>query len=189
MTVMSGQARTSPQGVMPPAAERVVARLRPHARRLVLPSIVLIADCAALGYFAGSFPETWQNIAIVVAGVVVAIVLFVGPLLAWTSRRYVVTTRRIILRHGMLVRVRQELLHSRGYDVTVTKAPLQSVFGSGDVHINSGLEKPVVLRDAPRADALQSALHDLMEHSSNLVATRRQQEQSALPDERTLGDR
>ncbi|HAM27567.1 MAG TPA: hypothetical protein DCP11_12960, partial [Microbacteriaceae bacterium] len=85
---------------------------------------------------------------------------------------------RIIIRTGFFVRVRQELLHSRGYDVTVRKNSMQSMFGSGDVFINTGLDHPVVLRDVPGADLVQSALHDLMERSLNPIAARRQAEAS-----------
>ncbi|MEJ1229355.1 MAG: hypothetical protein WDM88_00085 [Galbitalea sp.] len=73
-----------------------------------------------------------------------------------------------------MVRVRQELLHSRGYDVTVRKNGVQGLFGSGDVLINTDLGRPVVLRDVPDANLVQAALHDLMEANQNLVGAYRQ---------------
>jgi uncharacterized membrane protein YdbT with pleckstrin-like domain len=167
-------------------AERVIARFRPHARALFWPSLVLIAACGAVGYFGGSFAEVWQNTVVYAAAGLVVLLLFLLPLCFWLSKRYTITTRRIILRHGFFVRVRQELLHSRGYDVSVHKSWLQSAFGSGDIRINAGSEKPVVLRDVPKAVLVQDALHDLMESSANLMASRRQQDQSALPDETTV---
>jgi uncharacterized membrane protein YdbT with pleckstrin-like domain len=165
--------------------EAVVARLRPHGRALFWPSLALIAILAAAGYFYGSFDEPWQNLAVLGAALLLALLLWLLPLLAWLGRHYTITTRRIVLRSGFFVRVRQELLHSRGYDVTVRKHALQSLFRSGDVLINTGLDHPVVLRDVPGADLVQAALHDLMELSQNPVAVRRQQEQSAAPDETT----
>jgi hypothetical protein len=73
--------------------------------------------------------------------------------------------------------------------VTVRRAGLQLLFRSGDVRINTGLEHPVVLRDIPDADLVQSALHDLMEASLNPIAARRQQAQSRpdapRPDDET----
>lgn len=165
--------------------EAVVARLRSHGRALFLPCLVLVADVGALGYFGGTFPEEWQNWAVLAAAALVAVVLFLLPLVAWLGRNYTITTRRIVLRHGIFVRTRQELLHSRGYDVTVRKAGLQAMFGSGDVRVNTGLEHPIVLRDVPGANLVQATLHDLMELSINPVATRRQQEQSRSADETT----
>lgn len=159
-------------------AERVVARLRPHGRALFWPSVVLIAVVGAVGYFQGSFAEPWQNIALLAGAALVILLLWLLPMLAWLGKRYVITTRRIILRTGFFVRVRQELLHSRGYDVTVRQNGMQSMFRSGTVLINTGLDQPVVLNDVPGADLVQAALHDLMERSLNPIAARRQAEAS-----------
>ena len=169
--------------------EVVVARLRSHARALFFPSLLLIAVVGAVSYFAGSFPEPWQNWALLGGGALAVLLFFVLPLLSWLGRNYTITTRRIVLRHGLLVRSRQELLHSRGYDVTVRKAGLQLVFRSGDVLINTGLERPVMLRDVPGADLVQAALHDLMERSLNPVAARRQQERSSADETTAWGRR
>lgn len=173
-----------------PPPESVVARLRPHGRFLVWPGIALVVDAGATAYFAGSFREEWLNWTVLGAGALLAILLFFVPLFSWLSRTYTITTRRIVLRDGVLVRTRQELLHSRGYDVMVRKAGLQMLFGTGDVLIDTGNDTPIRLRDVPSADLLQSALHDLIEASLNPLAARRQQERSRQeprpdPDETT----
>jgi membrane protein YdbS with pleckstrin-like domain len=167
----------------PATPESVVARLRPHGRALFWPTVALLLIVAVTAYFFGHFPEEWENLALLGVAALLALLLWVVPLLLWLGRNYTITTRRIILRSGFLVRVRQELLHSRGYDVTVRKNGLQSVFGSGDVQINTGLERPVVLRDVPGADLVQAALHDLMEANQSMVAAHRQQGASRSPDE------
>ena len=168
--------------------EAVIARLRSHSRAMVWPTIGLVAIVGLTAYYGGSFDKPWINILIFVAAPLVAFFVWLVPLLAWLGRNYTITTRRVILRSGFLVRVRQELMHSRGYDVTVRKTALQSMAGSGDVLINSGQENPVVLRDIPDADLVQAALHDLMEASLNPVAARRQQGESS-PDETTAWGR
>jgi len=170
--------------------ESVVARLRPHSRALFFPTVLLLADIGAVSYFAGSFPEQWMNLLVLAAGAVLALLLFVVPVLRWLSQNDTITTRRVVIRSGVLSRSRQELLHSRGYDVTVHQAGLQLLFRSGDVLINTGLEHPVVLRDVPNAELVQSALHDLMEASFNPIAARRQQDRrqySGETDEQDFG--
>ncbi len=162
-----------------PEGERLVASLRPHGRAMFWPSVALVAVCGATAFFAGYFDIEWMNLVVIGAGVLLAVVLWLIPLLSWLGRRYLITTRRIVLRHGLFVRTRQELLHSRGYDITVRKNALQSLAGSGDVLINTGLDTPVVLRDIPVADLVQGSLHDLMERSLNPIAARRQAEQTA----------
>ena len=162
--------------------EAIVARLRPHVRVLFLPILGLLVILAATGYFAGSLRPVWLNYVVLGVSAVLVIVVFLAPLLSWLGRTYTITTRRIVLRQGLMVRTRQELLHSRGYDVTVRQNGLQQLFRSGDVLINTGLDRPVVLRDIPSADLVQSALHELMERSLNPIAARRQQEQSRPPE-------
>lgn len=165
-----------------PAQETVIARLRPHGRALFWPCLALVVIAGAVGYFSGRFPLPWQNAGLLVGAALATLLLWLIPLLSWLGRNYTITTRRIVLRSGFLVRVRQELLHSRGYDVTVRKNGLQSIFGSGDVQINTGLEHPVVLKDVPKANLVQSALHDLMEEAQNPIAARRQAEASRPQD-------
>jgi uncharacterized membrane protein YdbT with pleckstrin-like domain len=169
----------------PAPAERVIARLRPHGRALFWPTAALMACVGGAAYLFGRFAAQWENLAVLGAAALLILLLWVIPLVLWLGRNYTITTRRIILRSGFVVRVRQELLHSRGYDVTVRKTGLQTAFGSGDVQINTGLEHPVVLRDVPSADLVQAALHDLMEANQNAVASRRQSEASRPPDETT----
>jgi uncharacterized membrane protein YdbT with pleckstrin-like domain len=179
----------TPEGAPTPPPERIVARLRPNARALFWPSIVLIATCGALGYLAGEFGEVWENVLLWSTAAAIVLLLFLLPLAFWLSKRYTITTRRIILRHGFFIRVRQELLHSRGYDITLKRNWLQSAFRSGDVRINSGLERPVVLKDVPKADTVQRALNDLMEHSQTVVGVRRQQTESVSDETTVWGSR
>src|SRR6478752_6057279 len=178
----------APEGAAQPP-EKVVARLRPHASALFWPSLALIATCGAVGYFAGRLDEVWEIVLLWSAAAAVLLLLFLLPLAAWLSRRYTITTRRLIIRHGFFVRVRQELLHSRGYDVAVRRSWLQSVFRSGDVRINSGLDHPVVLKDVPQADQVQRALSELMDHSQTVVAVRRQQSESVTDETTVWGSR
>lgn len=169
--------------------EAIVARLRPHVRRMFLPTLGLLVILAATGYFFGSFSAVWANAAVLIGAAGLTLLVFLIPLGNWLGRTYTITTRRIVLRRGFLVRERQELLHSRGYDVTVRQNGLQQLFRSGDVLINTGLDRPVILHDIPSADLVQSALHELMERSLNPIAARRQQEESRPDDTDVWGSR
>lgn len=145
--------------------ERVIARVRSHARALALPSLLLVLVCAGVGYLGGSLPEAWQNLAVLGLAVLLVVVGWFVPLCGWLARNYTVTSRRTVLRSGVFVRTRQEVLHSRVVDVTVRKSALQSLFGSGDVLIGVGSPRPVVLRDVPSPDLVADALHELVERS------------------------
>jgi membrane protein YdbS with pleckstrin-like domain len=154
-------------------AETVVARVRPHARELFWPTLLLIAVAAALGFLSGAFREQWQNIVLLSVAAIVAVVGWLAPLLRWSSRTYTITTRRIIVSSGLIARTRQEVLLSRISDVTVERRGLQSVFRSGDVVINAQLEHPVVLLDVTSAGLVQAAIHDLVESVAPLGQSER----------------
>ncbi|MEB0201795.1 PH domain-containing protein [Cryobacterium sp. 5I3] len=167
-------------------AERVVAALRPHGRVLLWPTLALVGVCTATGYFSGNLAEPWQDSALLwVAGAVV-VLLWLLPLASWLNRRYTITTRRIIFRRGFFVRTRQELLHSRGYDVRVRTTWLQTLSGSGDVIIASGSERPLVLKDVPNATLVQRVLHDLIEQSQTGFDSRRREESAFAADQTTI---
>ena len=156
----------------------MVARVRRHARVLILPALLFVAAAGVGTYALLTLPEMWQRLAVAGGWVLVVLLGCLLPFLAWLTRRTTITTRRIILRSGVFSRVRRELLHSRGYDVVVRRSGMQSAFGSGDVRINTGHEHPFVIRDVPSPFQLQSALHELMEEAHTLVADRRRAEQS-----------
>ena len=147
---------------------------------LILPAVLLMAVAGGTAYATAVLPELWQRLAVVGLALLVVVPGCLLPFIVWLTRRTTITTRRIILRSGVIVSTRQELLHSRGYDVTVRRTWGQSAFGSGDVRINTGHDHPVVLRDVPKPQLVQAALEELMEATHSRVAERRRAEQSLL---------
>ncbi len=144
-------------------SERLVARYRPHARRLFWPTILLIAVAVASGCFLGRLPEQWENFSALGLAAGLVFFLWLLPFVAWLAHRYTVTTRRVIAVRGLFVRERQEVSLRRGFDVTLRRRGFQVLFRTGDVTIHSGSEHPLVLRDIPDARLIVSALTDLGE--------------------------
>ncbi|MFM2353344.1 MAG: hypothetical protein RLZZ608_750 [Actinomycetota bacterium] len=161
--------------------ERAIARLRPHARALTWPAIALIVVVGVGTYAALAFDELWQSLTVLAGAITAATLFWVLPLLRWLSTQYLITTRRVVLRSGLFVRTRHEVLLSRSYDVTVRQAGLQPAFRSGDVLITTGADRPVVLRDVPHADLVQRVLGDVMEASTTSIATIRRPTETTDP--------
>jgi membrane protein YdbS with pleckstrin-like domain len=155
--------------------EHIVARMHSSARRLLFPALVVIAASWAGGFLTGRLPESWQNQALPFALAAAVLLLAVIPFLVWRNRVYTITTRRLLVQSGLVVRHRQELLLTRGFEVTMRRGPLQAMSGSGDIFIDTGTERPIVLKDVPDAPLVQEALADLMELSTHAVGTARQQ--------------
>ncbi|CAN5125332.1 hypothetical protein BH09ACT6_BH09ACT6_24340 [soil metagenome] len=150
----------------PEAPEIVIARCRSHGRRLVWPVLVLAAVAGASGYYLGRLPEQWQNLTALGLAIVLAVLLGLLPVVSWLARRYTVTTRRVIAVHGVFVRERQEVSLRRGFDVTVRRRGLQTIFRSGDVTVHSGTDHPLVLKDVPDAGLIARALGELTDRAS-----------------------
>lgn len=129
----------------------------------MLPIIVLLVLAAAGGYFVGSLPEEWMNLLAGGGGALVALLLGVFPIFSWLSTRSIVTTKRIIVRRGLLVHHRWEVPLSRVREVRMRRGPVQRLFGSGDVLLLTTGDSPFVMRDVPSPGLVVDALHELIE--------------------------
>lgn len=152
---------TPPPGA--PAPEFVIASLRGHAGRLFWSALLLIAVAGAVGFLYGNLPapfEDWMLLAVAGALVLLGVIL---PYLAWLTRTYTVTTRRVIGRSGLLSRSRVELSHARGYSVATHRGILQRMRGTGTLTLSDGMEHELVMKDVPHAVLVGEVLADQVE--------------------------
>lgn len=156
----------NPGGRVP--TEETITRLRRHGRVLFLPSLAFIGVLVSWGAVAPKLSELWVVIAFWVFTFAALIGLWLIPLLWWLGNRVVITTRRLTVYRGVMVRHRQEILFSRMHDVTVRQNAVQAVFGAGDVLINTGAQTPVRLHDLPKANLVLSALTELVDKQAPL---------------------
>jgi membrane protein YdbS with pleckstrin-like domain len=147
-----------------PAPEAILVRVRPHARRLTLPVLILFATAAAYGWFGGRFADEWQNWAAFAAACALVFFGTLLPFFAWLGHRYTVTTRRIIARRGLFVRDRHDLYLTRVTDVRLRRTPFQAAAASGDIRVTAGPDLTVVLHDIPSARLTADLLGALTEH-------------------------
>lgn len=150
--------------------EAVVARLRPHGRRLFWPLLLLVGDAGAATYLVGILPVEWMRWTALGAAALIALVGVVAPVLRWLATRTTITTRRVISRSGLLAQTRRELLHSRGYGVTVRRAGLQHLARTGDVTVSAGQDPPVVIRDVAQPQLVADTLHELVERNAPRIS-------------------
>lgn len=168
---MSG---TDWSGAREPADERPlvpteweVAKVHASAKSLLLPALLFIALCGLVPFALGLVSEPWQGWLLLGPAVIVMIFGCVMPYLVWANRVYTVTSRRVIVRHGVFVRTRREMFHSRGYTVTLRRGPLQSLVRSGTVTLSNGIDAPLALDDVASAGRVADALTELVERSQS----------------------
>ncbi|MFJ4173837.1 PH domain-containing protein [Microbacterium sp. NPDC089696] len=152
-----------------PTEELLIARFRGHARRLFWSALVLIAVFGATAYFFDNLPAPFENWMLLGAAGLLVVLLVLVPWLIWWSRTVTVTTRRVIVNHGIGARSRQEMSHARGYTIGVRRGPLQRLWGAGTITLSNGVDAPLRLANVPNVTLVHETLADQIEVSQILA--------------------
>ncbi len=146
--------------------ENRIAKLRHHAGSLLWPALGFIVFTSAAGFAAGYFPDAWMQIALWSIYGILVIAFVIVPWLRWLASSITITSHRVVLAQGLLVRSRREILLMRVHDVTLRRSAGQMLFGSGDILLGVGAEQPVRIHAVPRPNLVLAALTDLVHASS-----------------------
>lgn len=143
--------------------ERVVVHKRPHATMLVVPVLVLLV-VVALAVFGAAVvrerqwaPVAW--IALAVVGVVLVGWLTLVPVLRWRTTHFVVTTRRVLVRDGILSRQGVDIPMTRINSVQFRHTVLERFLGSGTLMIESASDEPLEFTRIPQVERVHAALY------------------------------
>lgn len=164
---LGGRPTMPPPGV--PAEELLIARFRGHARRLLWSAIVLIGVFGATAYFYDNLPAPFEDWQLLAAAGAIVLLLVVVPYLVWYARTVTVTTRRVIVRHGIGARNRREMSHARGYTIAVRRGILQRIWGVGSITLSNGVDEPLRLSNVPNVTLVHETLADQIEVSQILA--------------------
>lgn len=148
------------------APEQVVVRLRRSGRHLIWPALCFVAICFGTGYWWRRTPWPWLDTALPFLAAGLAVILSVLPLVFWLNRVTIITTRRLIVQQGFLVRERTEFALSHGEEAVLRRGPVQLLTGSGDVIVRAGAEGTMILRDLPRARMVHRAIGELLDRAA-----------------------
>jgi membrane protein YdbS with pleckstrin-like domain len=142
--------------------EKTVARLRHHAGSLLWPALAFIVLTSATGFALGFVTESWLQLVVWIGYAVLVAALVIVPWLRWLASTVVITTHRVIISEGLFARSRREVLLIRVHDVSVRRSAGQMLFGSGDILLGVGAEKPVRIHALPRPNLVLAALTELV---------------------------
>ncbi|MGC5168070.1 PH domain-containing protein [Luteimicrobium sp. DT211] len=143
--------------------EDVVLELRTHAKALFWPIVLLVVLVAAVAVTAALGAPA---IAVGVVGVVaflLACVVVLPRWVRWLTTRYVVTTKRVLVRSGVVTRIGRDIPLYRINDIASERGLLDRMFGCGTLVVSDASEKPgLVLHDVPDVEDVQVRLHELL---------------------------
>jgi hypothetical protein len=142
--------------------ETALLVLRPHARRLLRPALVLLLLAPAAGYATGAVPDgaTQPTIRVVVAAVaaVVALRWVVWPFAVWWNTLYVLTDERLFERAGVLRRTGHDLPLRGVTDVVVAQRLGERLLRSGTLSVTTEGGARFTMTDVPGVSRLQHGL-------------------------------
>ena len=147
--------------------EDVVLDMHPHWKRLVLPVLSLVVVLALAGYLLAVVDDGRAQVAIAVAAAVLLVAFTIVPFLRWRTTLFVVTTRRVVVRTGVLARQGRDVPLSRINDITFSHSLFERMLGCGTLVVESAGERgQVVLTEVPNVEQVQRTLYDLVEQVS-----------------------
>lgn len=149
------------------AGEQVVLHRHPHWKRLIRPVGVLILATAVASFGSGYLNSThWEQVAKNVSyGVIWAIWLMVvgrltiWPFLGWLTTHFVVTTRRVMFRQGLLTRSGLDIALARINGVEFRDRLFERIFRSGTLVIESASQDPLEFAGMPRLRDVHALLY------------------------------
>lgn len=160
---------------------------RPQPRALFLPAVVFIL-VPALAAFASAWiirgglsalaPAItgewtfWAVAGCVLAGLWILLGYCLPRLLRWQTTRYILTSQRVLARHGMLRRRDRQVFLVSVRNVTISQSVLQRMLRSGNISLDAGHHFGAVLKDVPEVATFHRFLLDALDE---------------LPDEEPFG--
>ena len=147
--------------------EDVVLDMHPHWKRLVLPVLSLVIVLALAGYLFAVVDDGRLQVVVAVAAVVLLVAFTIVPFLRWRTTLFVVTTRRVVVRTGVLARQGRDVPLSRINDITFSHSLFERILGCGTLVVESAGERgQVVLTEVSNVEQVQRTLYDLVEQVS-----------------------
>ena len=147
--------------------EDVVVDLHPHWWFFFQPAAALVA-----AVMVGVWALSWDGLGplkAVVGALLVAVVIWFGLVWArWTTTHFVITTDRLIFRHGVLAKKGIEIPLERVNTVFFSQSIFERMVGSGDLVVESGGEQGrQAFSNVRKPSAVQNEIYRQMEANEN----------------------
>ncbi|MDQ0077199.1 PH domain-containing protein [Arthrobacter oryzae] len=158
--------------------EQVITVTRPQPRKLAFPGLLFIV-APALGAFASAWivkgeparlvpliTKEWTLwlVAVCVAGVAWILLGYCLPrLLRWHATQYILTSRRIVARYGMLRRRDVQISLASVRHVGVSQSLWQRILRSGNISLDTGHGADAVIPDVPEAAKFRNFVLDAID--------------------------
>lgn len=151
--------------------ENVVIDTRTHVKALIWPIICLVL-LLALGTFAQTkISNGTVNLGVWIILGIVAVWFVLRPLITWATATYTFTDRRLITRHGVIVRRGHDMPLGRISDIAYEYGPIDRMLGCGTLVISdASTHGQIKLHDIPQVEETQRTVNELIQRSHGAAA-------------------
>lgn len=151
--------------------EGLVFELREHWFTLIWPTFILIVTTGIGAFLAGTVPDNGARttLRLIILGTSAAIILrwSIWPFLSWYGQSWVLTTRRLIVRHGVFSRKGLDVALTRVIGSSVSRTVLQRMFRSGRLTISTaGQHGELVIENTPMVTEVAKVVSSAVAHSA-----------------------
>ena len=148
--------------------EEIKLDLHPHWKQLVVPVLLIPIVVGAATYLWYIIPDgsaqKWLRWAVVVVAALVLLRFSLWAYLKWQTTHYVLTTRRVVIRAGVLSRSGRDIPLTRVNDASFHHNFFDRMLGCGTLTIESaGEHGQVVLPEVPRVEIVQREVYRAVE--------------------------
>lgn len=151
--------------------EGLVFELREHWFTLVWPSFILVVTSGIGAFLAGTVPDSGARttLRLIITATSAAITLrwSVWPFLSWYGHSWVLTTRRLIVRHGVLSRKGIDVPLARVIGSSFSRTLLQRMFRAGRLTISTaGQHGDLIIESTPMVAEVQKVVASAVANST-----------------------
>jgi len=152
--------------------ERIAFELKPHWRALIAPAIVLIVEVfvgtwlyfSVANWSIGSWSLAWLQWPILIILIGVAIWRVLVPFARWLTTQYVFTSRRIIVRRGLVTKQGRDMPLNKVNNVSFNVSLLGRIMNYGALEVESASDDgDLYIDDVPDVEEIQRLVYELHE--------------------------
>jgi len=152
--------------------ELIAFEFKPHWRALIWPAIVLVIEVfigtwlyfSVANWSIGSWSLAWLQWPILIALLAIAIWRVILPFARWITTQYVFTTRRIIIRRGLLTKQGRDMPLAKVNNVSFNVSIVGRILNYGTLEIESASDDgDMYIQDVPNVEEIQRLVYELHE--------------------------
>jgi len=152
-----------PEKLLAPG-ETIAFELKPHWRALIWQACVLVIEVFIATWAFFAFDSTIFRWIVVIVGVIILTWQVALPFLTWLTTQYVFTSRRIIVRRGLLTKQGRDMPLSKVNNVSFEVSVLGRVLNYGTLEVESASDDgDLVINDVPNVEDIQRQVYELHE--------------------------